>query len=169
LRPRFPEENEVEAPQLVPIYAARSLTAASDDGDFAMAETYDTQALPPSTPSASLISTTLLIYALYGIAAIAGLAPFFGVLGIVAIIIAYVKRSETAGTWLASHYRWLIRTFWFSMLWALLGWLVLIILGLILIGIPIAFGIWIAATVWVIYRVVRGYILFKESKAIPGM
>ena len=55
------------------------------------------------------------------------------------------------------------------MLWALLGWLVLIILGLILIGIPIAFGIWIAATVWVIYRVVRGYMLFKESKAIPGM
>jgi uncharacterized membrane protein len=151
--------------------------AASDNGDFAMADTYDTQALPPSTPSASLISTTLLIYALYGIAAVLGLAssgfpliaPFFGVLGIVAIIIAYVRRSETAGTWLASHYRWLIRTFWFSMLWALLGWLVLITLGLILIGIPIAFGIWIAATVWVIYRLVRGYILFKDSKAIPGM
>jgi uncharacterized membrane protein len=158
-------------------YTRRGRSWPHPNGDFAMAETYDTQALPPSTPSASLISTTLLIYALYGIAAIAGLvssgfpliAPFFGVLGIVAIIIAYVKRSETAGTWLASHYRWLIRTFWFSMLWALLGWLVLITLGLILIGIPIAFGIWIAATVWVIYRVVRGYILFKESKAIPGM
>jgi uncharacterized membrane protein len=150
---------------------------AIDYGESAMADTYDTQALPPSTPSASLISTTLLIYVLYGIAAVLGLvssgfpliAPFFGVLGIVAIIIAYVRRSETAGTWLASHYRWLIRTFWFSMLWALLGWLALITLGLILIGIPIAFGIWIAATIWVIYRLVRGYVLFKDSKPIPGM
>src|SRR6202165_6266865 len=86
--------------------------AASNNGDFAMADTYETQALPPSTPSASLISTTLLIYALYGIAAIAGLvssgfpliAPFFGVLGIVAIIIAYVRRGETAGNWVGAAF-----------------------------------------------------------------
>ena len=142
-----------------------------------MAETYESQSLPPVAPSASLISTTLLIYALYGIAAVFGLvssgfpliAPFFGVLGIVAVIIAYVRRSEAAGTWLASHYRWLIRTFWFSLLWAMVGGLILVTLGLILIGIPIAFGIWIAATIWVIYRLVRGYALFKDSKAIPGM
>jgi len=132
---------------------------------------------PPAVPSASLISTTLVVYALFGVAALAGLvssgfpliAPFFGVLGIVAVIIAYVRRSEAAGTWLASHYRWLIRTFWFSLLWAMVGGLILITLGLILIGIPIAFGIWIAATIWVIYRLVRGYVLFKDSKAIPGM
>jgi uncharacterized membrane protein len=142
-----------------------------------MAQTFDAQALPPVTPSASLLSTTLLIYALYGIAAVAGLissgfpliAPFFGALGIIAVVIAYVKRTDAAGTWLASHYRWLIRTFWFSMLWAVLGMMVLVTLGLILIGIPIAFGIWILATIWVIYRLVRGYILFKESKPIPGM
>jgi uncharacterized membrane protein len=143
-----------------------------------MAETYDSQALPPpGAPSASLISTTLVVYALYGVAAVFGLvssgfpliAPFFGVLGLIAVIIAYVKRGEAASTWLASHYRWLIRTFWFSMLWATLGWLVLLTLGLILIGIPIAFGIWIAASVWVIYRIVRGYMLFKDSKPIPGM
>jgi uncharacterized membrane protein len=145
--------------------------------EIAMANTYETQALPPVVPSASLISTTLLIYALYGIAAGVGIvssgfpliAPFFGALGIIAVIIAYVRRGEAAGTWLASHYRWLIRTFWFSLLWACIGMLVLVPLGLILIGIPIAFGIWIAATIWVIYRLVRGYVLFKDSKAIPGM
>jgi uncharacterized membrane protein len=142
-----------------------------------VAEIYESQALPPASPSASLISTTLVVYALYGVAAVFGLlssgfpliAPFFGVLGIIAVIIAYVRRSEAAGTWLASHYRWLIRTFWFSLLWATLGWLVLATLGLILIGIPIAFGIWIAASIWVIYRLVRGYMLFKDGKAIPGM
>ena len=142
-----------------------------------MADVYDTQVVPPAAPSASLMSTTLLIYALYGIAAVAGLvssgfpliAPFFGVLGIVSVIIAYVNRGAAAGTWLASHYLWLIRTFWFSMLWAVIGMMVLVTLGLILIGIPMAFGIWIAATIWVIYRLIRGYTLFKESKPIPGM
>jgi uncharacterized membrane protein len=38
-----------------------------------------------------------------------------------------------------------------------------------LIGIPIAIGIWIATTIWVLYRLIRGYILFNESKPIPGM
>jgi uncharacterized membrane protein len=80
-----------------------------------------------------------------------------------------VKRGDAAGTWLASHYRWLIRTFWFSLLWGCLGALVLVTLGLILIGIPIAFGIWIATTIWVIYRLLRGYVLFKDNKPIPGM
>jgi uncharacterized membrane protein len=130
---------------------------------------------PPSsgTPSASLISTTLVVYALFGVAAIAGLvssglvlvAPLMGVVGIVALILAYVKQSEATGTWLASHYRWLIRTFWFSFLWGLVGGLVFVTL----IGIPIAIAIWVATAIWVIYRLLRGYVLFNDSKPVPGM
>jgi uncharacterized membrane protein len=133
--------------------------------------------LAPGTPSASLISTTLVVYALFGVAAIAGLvssgfplvAPLMGVIGIVALILAYVKRSDAAGTWLASHYRWLIRTFWFSLLWGMVGGVVLVTLGLILVGIPIAIGIWVITTIWVIYRLLRGYVLFNDSKPVPGM
>ncbi len=133
--------------------------------------------LAPGTPSPSLISTTLVVYALFGVAAIAGLvssgfplvAPLMGVIGIVALILAYVKRSDAAGTWLASHYRWLIRTFWFSLLWGMVGGLVLVTLGLILVGIPIAIGIWVTTTIWVIYRLLRGYVLFNDSKPVPGM
>jgi uncharacterized membrane protein len=135
----------------------------------------ETSATP--SPSASLISTTLLIYALFGVAAVIALfshgfplvAPLMGIVGIVALILAYVKRSDAAGTWLASHYRWLIRTFWFSLLWGVIGGLVLVTLGLILIGIPIAFAIWIITTIWVIYRLIRGYLLFNDSKPVPGM
>ena len=136
--------------------------------------------LPPAgagVPSQSLISTTLVVYALFAVAAVVGLVssgfplivPLVGLIGIVGLILAYVKRGDAAGTWLQSHYRWLIRTFWFSLLWGFIGGLVLVTLGLILIGIPIAFCIWVAATIWVMYRLIRGYVLFKDSKPIPGM
>ena len=135
-----------------------------------MAELLESQV---SAPSSSLISTTLLVYALFGVADVVALAssgfpliaPLMGLIGIIALIFAYVKRGDAQGTWLASHYRWLIRTFWFSLLWGFIGGVVF----LTLIGIPIAFAIWVATTVWVIYRLIRGFVLFKESRPIPGM
>lgn len=130
-----------------------------------------------SSPSTAPVSAGVLAYALYGIAAIAALvssglpliAPLFGILGIIGVIVCYVKRDEAAGTWVASHFTWLIRTFWWSLLWAILGWMVMLTLGLILIGIPIALGIWFVAGIWLIYRVVKGYLVFKDSRAIPGV
>jgi len=130
---------------------------------------------PPSgagVPSQSLISTTLLVYALFGVAAIAGLVsagllstPLLGLIGLIGLIVTYVKSGDAAGTWLRSHFRWLIRTFWFSVLWNIVGWLA----AVTLIGIPIAIAIWVATTIWVLYRLIRGYVLFKDSKPIPGM
>jgi len=123
------------------------------------------------------ISAGLLAYALFGTAAVIALvssgfhlaAPLMGIVGIVGLIVAYVKRGDAQGTWVASHFTWLIRTFWFSFLWGVVGAVVLLVLGIILIGIPIALLIWAAASIWVIYRVVRGYLLFKESKPIPAL
>ncbi|MCC6867555.1 MAG: hypothetical protein IT522_01910 [Burkholderiales bacterium] len=134
---------------------------------------------PQTTSTTSTVPVTagVLAYALYGIAAIAALAssglplvaPLFGILGIVGVIVCYVKRDEAAGTWVASHFTWLIRTFWWSLLWAALGWLVLLVLGIILIGIPIAIAIWFVAGIWFLYRIIRGYLLFKDSRPIPGV
>jgi uncharacterized membrane protein len=132
---------------------------------------------PPGAPSPSLISTTLVIYGLYGLAAVLALAahgfppiaPLGGIAGIVAIIMAHVKRSEAAGTWLASHYRWLIRTFWFSVLWGVIGGIIFVLLFIIIVGIVIAYAIWIATTLWVLYRLIKGYLLFKDSQPVPGM
>lgn len=134
---------------------------------------------PQSAPGNATVPVTagVLAYALYGIAAIAALAssglpliaPLCGILGIVAVIVCYVKKDEAAGTWVASHFAWLIRTFWWSLLWALIGWAVMLTLGLILIGIPIAMGIWFVAGIWVIYRVVKGYLLFKDSRPVGGV
>ena len=132
----------------------------------------------PSTAAASPpVSGGLLAYALFGTAAVIAfvssrihfVAPLMGLVGIAGLIVAYVKRDDAQGTWVASHLTWLIRTFWFSFLWGVVGAIVLVVLGIILIGIPIAILIWAVASIWVIYRVIRGYLLFKESKPIPGM
>jgi uncharacterized membrane protein len=136
----------------------------------------DTQA-PLPVPPPSLITATLVVYALFGAAAVVAIvshgfppiAPLGGIVGIIGIIMAYVKRGEAAGTWLASHYRWLIRTFWFSLLWGCIGAIVFVVLAVVLIGFLIGPAIWIATALWVIYRIIRGYLLFKDSKAVPGM
>jgi len=140
--------------------------------DFPASATPSTQVAGPVPTGAALV-----VYALFAVAAVIGVAshgfplfaPLFGLVGLIAIVVAYVKRGEAAGTWLASHFRWLIRTFWWSLLWALIGGLVLVTLGLVLIGIPIAFAIWAVDTIWVIYRVIRGYLLFHSSQPVPGM
>ncbi len=123
------------------------------------------------------VSAALLAYALFGVAAVVALVssgfpvavPLMGIVGVVGLIVAYVKRGDAKGTWVASHFTWLIRTFWYSFLWGVVGAIVLLVLGIILIGIPIALLIWAVASIWVIYRVIRGYLLFKESKPIPGV
>lgn len=119
------------------------------------------------------ITAALIVYVLFGVAAVMALiahgflliAPLLGLAGFVAIILAYVKRDDAQGTWVASHLHWLIRTFWWSLLWAVLGAVIFVTL----IGIPIAFLVWIAATLWVFYRLIRGIVLFKDSRPVPGM
>jgi uncharacterized membrane protein len=127
----------------------------------------------PSPP----LSGALVAYALFGLAGVIALvhsgfppiAPLFGLVGIVAVVICYVKRGEAQGTWVESHLRWLIRTFWFSLLWTVIGWMFFWVLLIVLIGPVIAVGIWALTAIWIIYRVVRGYLIFKESRPVPGM
>ena len=123
-------------------------------------------------PSANApVSAILAVYILFGIAAVVGIAghglfigaPLLTLLGIVAVIIAYVKRDDAGGTWLASHVTWLIRTFWWSFLWDLIA----VVLFVTLIGIPVALLILVATSIWGIYRLVRGFLYFKDSKPIP--
>ncbi|MCW8859996.1 MAG: hypothetical protein OQK97_09915 [Deltaproteobacteria bacterium] len=80
----------------------------------------------------------------------------FGVSLIVAVIINYVKKNDVQGTWLESHFRWQIRTFWFSLLWS--------ILGIITFVAVIGYFILVADLVWLIYRIVKGWLSLAEGK-----
>ena len=117
---------------------------------------------PPATGA-------LVAYILFGIAALVGFAGhgFLSLVGIVGVILAYVSRGDSRGTWVESHLTWLIRTVWWSLLWNVLGGIV--VLGTLFLGYPIAWVIWVATAIWVIYRVVRGFLLFNDRRPIPSV
>ena len=138
---------------------------------------------PP--PEGSVVTTSaqaptaaaLIAYLLFGLAALTQIAgsglitpaPLLTFIGIIGVIVAYVKRSEARGTWVESHMSWLIRTFWWSTVWAMIGWVILIVLGIILIGLALGPIIWAITAIWVMYRVIRGVLYFKDQKPIPGV
>jgi uncharacterized membrane protein len=102
----------------------------------------------------SLRTLTLVTYILYAVSA------FVGLTAIVAIIINYIKRDDTRGTLYESHFTWQIRTFWWGLLWATVGFCTIWVLGL-------GFLVICANSIWLIYRVVRGFLNWNDSKAMP--
>ncbi len=105
----------------------------------------------PTPADEKLRQMTLLVYLLQALGFITG-----GVTSIAGIIINYLKREEVRGTWLESHFDWQIKTFWFALLGGFIGALTWIFF----IGILIM----IATTIWVIYRIVKGWMNFSEGK-----
>jgi uncharacterized membrane protein len=110
----------------------------------------------------SLVQLTHLIYALHAIAVVVGVTSaatvaggfVFGLPSLLAVFLNYLKRGDVAGTWLESHFRWQIRTFWFTALW-------LVVYGLLIVtivGIPLAWMLIAVLGFWVGYRVVRGWV-----------
>jgi uncharacterized membrane protein len=105
----------------------------------------DNTAIPTTPPAPGLVTVTHLVYALHALSLMIGIttaatiigAFVFGVPSIIAVVINYVKRGEARGTYLESHFRWQIRTFWFAFLWCVVGGMPFVTL----VGIPLAIGV----------------------------
>jgi len=93
---------------------------------------------------------TTIIYALYAA------SYLIGITAIVAIIINYVKKEDVAGTFLESHFRWQIRTFWFGLLWGVLGALTFLLV--------VGWFVLVADGIWIIYRIVKGWLRLNDNK-----
>jgi uncharacterized membrane protein len=91
----------------------------------------------------------------------------FGLPSIVAVIMNYARRSETRGTWLESHFRWQIRTFWYSWLWIIITSILAIPLLIVVIGFLIAMVGYALVGLWIIYRVARGWLALRECRPMP--
>jgi len=119
-----------------------------------------------------LFNWTQAIYALHALSLITGIIGAATVVGafltgwpsIIAVILNYVKRSDVRGTWLESHFRWQIRTFWYGLLWV--GLCVLFIVGTFGIGILIAWLPLVIVGFWFVYRTVRGWIALREGRGM---
>jgi uncharacterized membrane protein len=122
----------------------------------------------PADPT--MIGWTQAIYALHAFSLLMGIlgtATIFGAFltgwpSIIAVIFNYLKRGDVRGTWIESHFRWQIRTFWFGLLWvALCAFFVIATLGigLLIAWVPLAF-----VSVWFIYRIVRGWSALNARK-----
>lgn len=119
-------------------------------------------------PPPSALTIAKLVYGLHGFAILVGIAGTATVIGsfvgsvpsIVAVILNYLKRRDARGTWLESHYRWQIRTFWFAIAWVLLAALLFVTV----VGIPLAFGILLFVTVWLVYRIGKGWLRLLDRR-----
>jgi uncharacterized membrane protein len=87
-----------------------------------------------------------------------------GLFSFIPLIINYVKRNDAAGTFVASHHSWQIRSFWWYAVWIVLGMVAFFTIFLI----PLAWAIWTASWVWKAYRLIKGLIWLNENKAMPG-
>jgi uncharacterized membrane protein len=128
----------------------------------------------PRAPEEGLVAWTHVIYGLHALAVLIGVTSAATVVGafvfslpsIVAVILSYLKRGEAASTFLESHYRWLIRTFWFAVLWGAIAVVLTLVLLLTIVGILIAWLPVLVVGAWLIYRVTRGWLALKDGKEL---
>jgi uncharacterized membrane protein len=125
-------------------------------------------------PAASLVTWTQVIYGLHAFSIVTGIVGAATVVGsfligwpsIIAVILNYVKRGEARGTWLETHFRWQIRTFWFGLLWVALSLAFVVLtfgIGMLIVWLPLT-----ALTIWFIYRVASGWLALSAGRPMYG-
>ena len=121
-------------------------------------------------PRKSLVTLTHIIYGLHAFSAVMGVISSAAVVtafltgwpSILAVLLNYARRRDTRGTYLESHFRWQIRTFWFALLWVAVAALLFVTI----IGIPVAWLVVVFTGVWVLYRIIRGWLLLNDGRVV---
>jgi uncharacterized membrane protein len=112
-----------------------------------------------------------VMYGLHALSAVFGIltsawivtAFVFSWPSIIAVIINYLTRGRVRGTWLDSHWRWQLRSFWFAVVWVLVAGLLVITI----IGYPLAWVVAVSTGLWVLYRVIRGWLALLDRRGMP--
>jgi len=115
----------------------------------------DTAPASTDNATASARNLTLAVYILQAVGLIVAFTPLVGV------IINHVKLADVRGTVYESHFRWQIRTFWWGLFWIIAGSLLLPVMG-------VGFAVLTGATIWFLYRVVRGFLNWNDHRAMPA-
>ena len=107
-----------------------------------------------SSPDASFKRLALIVYALQAASLVTGSLTLFA-----GVIINYVRMDDVQGSWIESHFRWQTKTFWYTLLWMVVGGVTSIFL--------VGWAILLAASIWLIYRIVKGWVYLTENRTMP--
>jgi len=135
--------------------------------------TFDATPLRAAEPS--LVTYTHIVYALHTLGVLIGLSSamfvvtafVFSLPSVIAVIMNYAWRRDVQGTFLESHFRWQIRTFWGALLGAIIIWAISIPLMFVLIGFLTWWLLFLVLGAWIVYRVARGWMRLKEGLEAP--
>ncbi len=94
---------------------------------------------------------TFAVYILQALGFVTG-----GLTSLIGVIISYIKDEDVRGSWLESHFRWQKATFWYGLLWT--------VLGILTTWIMIGYLVLPAVSIWLIYRIARGWIYLVDGK-----
>ena len=113
---------------------------------------HDTQRPAPTT-------TAHILYLMHAI------SPFtMWTLALIALIVGAVTRDSVRGTWVETHYAWLLRTCVWGLVWLVIG---TVVFALTIVGLFIIFVPWFILTVWYLYRVIRGWLRLNDGRPAP--
>jgi uncharacterized membrane protein len=87
-----------------------------------------------------------------------------GMLSFIPLIVNYIKRDDSAGSFVETHHSWQIRSFWWYLGWMVIGFFPFFTIILM----PLAWLIWSLAWLWKAYRLIKGMIYLNENRAMPG-
>ncbi|MEJ0099189.1 MAG: hypothetical protein WDO12_05355 [Pseudomonadota bacterium] len=119
-----------------------------------------------------LVSYTHVIYGLQAVSILVGALTtasiagrfVFGWPSLIAVIMNYSRHHAVRGTWLETHFRWQLRTFWTAAV--LIICLSPLVFTIVLI--PFVIGLYAAVGIWAAYRVGRGWLALRENRAMPA-
>ncbi|MDN5665484.1 hypothetical protein [Psychrobacter celer] len=127
----------------------------------------------------SLITYNHITYLLYVVSYFTA-----GLLWIVPIVMNYAKRHDADGSWLATHFDWQIKTFWYSIVWFVLGIVIIafalggfgvsmltdssnnMAIGSVLLA-GVGLLIMLFTFIWHLYRIIRGWIALTDNRPVP--
>ena len=133
------------------------LCANFEKGDIVVPTQQATQAVPAD----SMRTFTLWCYVLHVLGVATG-----GVSSIVAVIINYMKRKEALGTSYQGHHEYMIRTFWVSVIGAVILMVLMILSAALIYLAPFAWlVIWPAAIALLVWGSIQtGY---RRAQSLP--
>ncbi|OLF40273.1 hypothetical protein [Psychrobacter sp. Rd 27.2] len=127
----------------------------------------------------SLITYNHITYLLYVVSYFTA-----GLLWIMPIVMNYAKRHDADGSWLATHFDWQIKTFWYSIVWFVLGIVIIafalggfgvsmladssnnMAIGSVLLA-GVGLLIMLFTFIWHLYRIIRGWIALTDNRPVP--